>query len=130
MSFIDRLNLQNLGYTSNDIDKISSDDIFNILKNNIKNANFNIDKLKNSSVDVSVDDHQKPFKEGQKFIAKKNIPVDNDEGVLHFDEYGASVITKNEALTFLGYVEKEEYGLFKTSSGEEFFMPLEKKNSL
>jgi DNA-directed RNA polymerase subunit M/transcription elongation factor TFIIS len=60
-------------------------------------------------------------------IASKDIPVDKDEDCFWFDADGNSVISKGEKFSFITTVDDGEggkYGLFRTSKGEDFFMPM------
>jgi len=116
---IDKLQLRDLGFHATDIKDLDPDQIELILSKEISKKDFE----KNPNVSLTRASKSSILKKGQVFVATLDIPVDDDEGVLHFDEHGASVITKNEKLIFVGTVENGEYGFFKTQSGEEFFMP-------
>jgi hypothetical protein len=72
---------------------------------------------------------EKVEKKASVFIASKNIPVENDEGTYWFDQQGNSVITQGEKVSFVTTVENGEFGLFTTSKGEDFFMPMAYVNS-
>jgi hypothetical protein len=116
LTTIDKLQLRDLGFHAPDLKELEPSQIEMILTKSISKKDFEKDpnvSIRRASI----------LKKGQLFIATSDIPVDNDEGTLHFDEHGASVITKNEKLKFVGTVENGEYGFFKTETGEEFFMP-------
>jgi len=133
ISTIDKLQLKDLGYKEKEIDKFSSEQLMLILNDNIKRSTIDHSILRSLKDDNygKLEQTLQNLEKGQELIANQDIPVDNDEGVLHFDEHGASVVTKDEKLSFMGYVENKEYGLFRTSTGEEFYMPVSaKKNSL
>lgn len=131
VSIIDKLQLKDLGYGKKEIDKFSSEQLLLILKNNIKRSiiDHNILRSLKDNDYGKLEETLQSLEKGQELIANQDIPVDNDEGVLHFDEHGASVVTKDEKLSFVGYVEDKEYGLFRTSTGEEFFMPMSTKKN-
>ena len=64
-------------------------------------------------------------KKANVFVANQNIPVDRDEDqTIWFDQHGNSVVSKGEKFAFVTTVENGEYGLFTTSKGEDFFMPM------
>jgi len=77
----------------------------------------------------SENDLQKLKEKKAMFIATNNIPIENDEGTLWFDEQGNSAIFKGEKVSFITTVENGEYGLFCTQSGEDFYMPMSLINS-
>jgi hypothetical protein len=139
LTTVDKIQLGDLGFSASDVKKLKPDQITIILSKDITKQMFEKDPnigIKRAEVTHSIlkalkEDGRlgefleqiEQLKEGQVVVAASDIPVDNDEGVLHFEESGSSVITKNEKLTFIGSVENGEYGFFKTQDGEEFFMP-------
>lgn len=144
-SRVDMMQLKDLGFSTSDVKKLTEDQMQVILTKDITKKMFqrnpnvglmranvlhNITRSLLAENGEKLDEKIEELRKGQVFTASKDIPVDDDEGALHFDEYGASVITKNERLKFIGTVQNGEYGLFKTQIGEEFFMPLgAKKNN-
>lgn len=91
---------------------------------------FNVIKFEDDSVTWKPDSDLEKVesKKSNLFIASKDIPIDNDEGTYWFDEDGNSVITKGEKVSFIMTVEDGEFGLFKTETGEDFFMPMKLAN--
>jgi len=83
-------------------------------------------ELKNKkSVWKNQEELQKIETKKANFIANQNIPVEIDEDqTIWFDQQGNSVVSKGEKFAFITTVENGEYGLFTTSKGEDFFMPM------
>ena len=59
-------------------------------------------------------------------IASKDIPGEKDEDSIWFDIHGNTVISKGEKIALVTTMQDEEggeYCLFRTSKGEDFYMP-------
>jgi len=141
---VDIMQLKELGFNDKDIKELSGDQIQIILRKEYTKKEFERDPMmlrKSETVHniqrgLNEEDQQDKMKKihdelkkGNQIIASSDIPYEEeDEGIFHYDEHGASVITKNERLTFVAVVQNGEYGLFKTQFGEEFYMPMSLAN--
>ena len=136
ITYHDKQVLTDLGFKSNDWNKLSQDQLENIMMFEITKREFDMDPniairkshtldkiiVKASKVKINkVSSNQK----SSLFVVSNDIPVNNTNNVLAFSNEGDEIIKKGEVLEFVS--SNNEFEIYKTALNEKVIFPLKKK---